>query len=746
MRNHVARSAAGSPTWRTWIGLIFVPLLVAGLLAWAFWSPLQRDGAATAAVVNNDQPVTVNGQIVPLGRELAGELAARDDGYTWVLTSADDARTGLADGSYAAAVTIPEDFSAKATSTAADQPMDAQRAVVRIETSRNAGLVDPVASNAVAGATLAALNRQVVQTYLENVYVGFSELHTTLGEAADGAGQLAEGAGRLAGGATALSDGSGALVVGLGQLSDGAGRVATGADELASGAGRLSSSVSQLSAGAAELAAGTERLVTGSAQLADGLDKAAADTAALPALTAQLAEGARQVAAGNRQMADTVAPLADRVIAAVDALPSGTAAAQQISELAARCAANGGQAGFCADLARAADRAAASAGAIDGERAKIRSAATEVKASVAALAGGAERVADGNAQLAANAKDLVGGLAGAAAGARELNTGVERVNTGAHQLASGADQLGSGAAALATGAGQLATGASGVADGAGQAAGGARELATGADRLADGATQVDGGAAELASGLTQGRNQVPSYSDAERTRLASVVAEPTAFDSGGLADFSRGAAAFILVLALWSSALATYLRVGAVPPDVRTARGATWRIVARAALPGAAVATGAAMLLGLLFAPLLGLNAGEWLALLGVLLLSALTFHAVHQAVVALLGRPGQIVSVAVLVLTLATGVISTVPAFLAGVLPFLPTHGALVAVRAVTAGADGAFGGVVELLGWLVAGLVVTLVATDRRRILSARELRLSAPWSTGSPRRFGESRIPSR
>ncbi|GEL17026.1 YhgE/Pip domain-containing protein [Pseudonocardia asaccharolytica] len=725
-----ARATASDPlTWRTWTGLILVPLLVAGLLTWAFWSPLQRHDAATAAVVNNDEPVTVNGQIVPLGRELAGNLTESDDGYTWVLTSADDAHAGLADGTYAAVVTIPEDFSARTTSTAADQPLDAKRALVRIETSRNAGLVDPVASNAVAQATLAALNRQVVQTYLENIYVGFSELHSQLGDAADGAGGLAEGTDQLASGAAALSGGSDTLVVGLGRLGEGSGRVATGADELAGGAARLSTAASRLSDGAAGLATGTERLVTGSTQLADGLDEAAEDTASLPELTAQLADGARQVAAGNRQIADTVAPLADRVIAAVDALPS---AAERIGELAARCEAGGGQPSFCAELTQAADRVAASAGTIDGELTKIRSAAAEAKTAVAALASGAEQVADGNAQLAAGVKDLAGGLAGAASGARELNTGVAQVNTGAQQLASGADQLATGTATLATGAAQLATGASGVADGAGQATGGARELAAGAGRLADGATQVDGGATDLASGLAQGRDQVPSYTDAERAHLASVAAEPASSDTTGIPDFGRAAAAFVLVLALWSCALATYLVIAAVPPDVRTARGGTWRIVARAALPGATVAAVAAALLGLLIAPVLGLAVGGWFALLGVLLLSALAFNAVNQAVVAALRRPGRIVSTAVLVLTLAAGVVSTVPGFVAAVLSFLPTHGALLAIRAVTTGADGALRGVLELMAWLVAGRVATLVVTDWRRTLSARELRLPSPWST--------------
>ena len=97
--------------WLSMLGLILVPLLVAGGFLWATWNSSDRLDRVQAAIVNNDDGVTLNGQFVPLGRQLAGGLVKGEDGvdnFDWVLTDDADAKSGLAAGTYAAVVTIPE--------------------------------------------------------------------------------------------------------------------------------------------------------------------------------------------------------------------------------------------------------------------------------------------------------------------------------------------------------------------------------------------------------------------------------------------------------------------------------------------------------------------------------------------------------------------------------------------------------------------------------------------------------------
>ncbi|MGO3679600.1 MAG: hypothetical protein ACTJF6_10925, partial [Microbacteriaceae bacterium] len=56
------------------LGFMLVPLVIAGLFIWGLWDPTTRMNHVTAAVVNNDEPVEVDGQLTPLGRVLAAEL------------------------------------------------------------------------------------------------------------------------------------------------------------------------------------------------------------------------------------------------------------------------------------------------------------------------------------------------------------------------------------------------------------------------------------------------------------------------------------------------------------------------------------------------------------------------------------------------------------------------------------------------------------------------------------------------
>src|SRR5699024_539356 len=88
----------------------------------------------TAAVVNSDEPVEVGGQMTPLGRQLVGELVNSDDPRVdWVMSGPEDAEAGLESGEYSVVVTIPEEFSAAATSAAAEDGGEARTAQITVE-------------------------------------------------------------------------------------------------------------------------------------------------------------------------------------------------------------------------------------------------------------------------------------------------------------------------------------------------------------------------------------------------------------------------------------------------------------------------------------------------------------------------------------------------------------------------------------------------------------------------------------
>ncbi|HAQ59513.1 MAG TPA: hypothetical protein DCR63_03425, partial [Microbacterium sp.] len=130
-------------TWLTVLGVLLLPAVLGGILVTALYDPTERLNQISAAIVNDDEPVTVNGQYTPLGRQLSAGLVEGSDeldsNLTWVLSNDDDAAEGLADGTYDAVVTIPSGFSAAATSSgqalADSAETTPEKAVIEVATS-----------------------------------------------------------------------------------------------------------------------------------------------------------------------------------------------------------------------------------------------------------------------------------------------------------------------------------------------------------------------------------------------------------------------------------------------------------------------------------------------------------------------------------------------------------------------------------------------------------------------------------
>ena len=632
-------------TWLTLAGLLLVPLVIGGLLVWALWNPTDRLHTVKAAVVNLDRPVTVNGQIVPLGRQMAaGLLGAKDQNFTWVLTDQKDAAAGSASGEYVAVVTIPAGFSKAATSPAGP-PADAQQATIDVQTSEKSKLVDPAISQAVTTTATGVLNKQLTSTYLENVYVGFNTLHQQIATAATGASKLSSGASALAGGTQQLADGSA-------QLASGAQSASAGVTQLADGTASLAGGISQLSGGASSLAGGLATLNAGVQSPQTGL---------VPA-TSQLAAGASGVSTGVNTVAST------------------------LGDLHSACVALHGAADpICAGIAQT------QAGITTGQ------------GSTPSLAAAASAVASGNQQLAAGMPALTGGIA---------------------QSASGAAQLASGAATSADGAQQLSSGAAGAATGVSQLSDGITQFAAGVPPLAAGADQTAAGAASLASGLSEAATKLPSYSSGDRSTLASVASEPVTTSAAHSTGFGQSSIPLFGVVALWLGALATFLVLQAVSRRSLLTTRASGRIAFDGFLPAAVIGAAQGVLVAGVMQFALALDFGHWLGFAGVAVIAAITFAAVNHGLVALLGGVGQFLSMLVVVITLASGIVSTVPTVFDEVMQWLPTAPAVTALRGVVESTDGVWRGLGGLLLWTVLGFALALAAVARRRIVRVAQL----------------------
>lgn len=422
-------------TWLTLLGVLLLPVLIGGILVAALYNPAERLDNMNAAIVNDDEPVTVNDQLVPLGRQLtAGLVEGSDDiasNLNWTISNSDDAAAGLADGTYQAVVTIPSNFSAAATSTAPGGTPE--KATIQVTTPPDSKVVDDAITAQVTSAAATILGQQLSEVYLENVFLGFTSLGQQLGDAASGAQQLADGATQAADGATALATGST-------QLSAGATGLADGAGALASGLGTIADGITASAAGAS--------------QLASGLDTAASQ------VNNQELVGAAQAAASN---ASTAATQTAALAGTVGGL------AQTLGGLAERCAAAGGSSEFCKEVgasATSAGNAATSAVAAATSAGTASGYATPTASGIQKLT---SQSSAGLTEAAAQTRTLAGGLTQLATGTTQSADGATQLGSGATQLADGIDQAGAGATSLADGVSQLASGTTTLANGLDQA-------------------------------------------------------------------------------------------------------------------------------------------------------------------------------------------------------------------------------------------------------------------------------------
>jgi putative membrane protein len=328
----------GKPRVITLVALLFVPLIVVGTLMWGLWNPTDRLENVTAAIVNNDEPVTINGQFTPLGRLLTAGLVDGADGasnYNWVITNDAGAKKGLENGDYVAVVTIPKNFSEVATSSFSDAS-NPQQAIIDVTSSDKSRLVDDAITTAITSTAVTMLNQQLSASYIENVLIGFSTLSESLGKAASGAHELSSGISSLADGANQLSTGATQFSNGMWALQSQAAAIPGNAQTLADGLAGLSATCTQVvvAPAQAQFCGGLAGLAGGTGALAGGLTELSGGITKLAAGSTGIATGVEGIASGTTAVAGGSADLANGLDTAVENIPVYTEAeTKKLSEV-----------------------------------------------------------------------------------------------------------------------------------------------------------------------------------------------------------------------------------------------------------------------------------------------------------------------------------------------------------------------------------------------------------------------------
>lgn len=552
-------SGAKKVTWWTLLGLLLVPLILAGgLLATA----RPANTKVQAAVVNLDEMVTINGQMVPMGRQLAAAIVGEQDNITWTLADVAHAEDGLRTGQFAAVVTIPKTFSAAATSFSENKGDKAHQATIDIRVSANSPVTDAAIAQQIARIAADTLNTTLTQSYLDNIYLGFNtmgEQFTTMTNGArqladgakladDGIRQAADGAAKLADGAQQLADGMPPLVDGIntmnsqgGKLMDGIGSYTDGTTQLIGGVGQLGaglrsfesqvrnakqdfSQLDQLKSGAAQVASGAAALDGGLTKISDILKLMT--TAKLPSggpivpvecpvSDPQTCAVYEQVMIALQKLANgeiTVPPEAfDNITCPVndpvqcetfnevmDLLKKLLVGNHQIpQEIIDSFQCPSADPNMCILLLKT-----YVAGFQTGTGVSWAMLNAPDPASGMSLRQGSSALAGGAKQLSSGINQLVDELPKqAAAQTKQLADGIGQAAAGAEQISTQGQALVTGGAELKSGAQQFKVGLATLASKVAPLPGGTQELADGARALADGLGQASPGLGRLSDGL-----------------------------------------------------------------------------------------------------------------------------------------------------------------------------------------------------------------------------------------------------
>ncbi|WP_236240974.1 YhgE/Pip domain-containing protein [Streptomyces sp. CC228A] len=662
------------------VAILLLPLLYGALYLWSFWDPYGRLDRIPVALVNDDRGATVDGKEVNAGDDITEGL--RESAvFEWHEVSDAKAREGVEDGTYYLSLTMPADFSARISSSSGDSP---ETGALEVRTNDANNYIVGQISRSVFSEVRTAASTKSSRSFLDKIFISFSDIHDATEKAAKGANDLKDGVGKA-------KKGSDDLVDGVGKTKNGSSDLATG--------------LKKIDAGASELATGTREIAQGTQQLADRVNGTAAqarpylrdngkkigDTARLVSDTSKAAQHNLDRIVERGPAARTVAHAsADRLTAAhTKYCEKGEGVVDPSPEL-------------CEDL-KDAKVAAADVAVIADDLAEIaKDSGGDLKKLDAQLKDLQKKADD----LAKRAPHLSSDVDYAVAKINELNTGAQKVSTGMSELHKGITKSKNGAVGLDSALGRIKKGA---------------------NDLSGGLYQLKGGSNELASGLDKGVEQIPDYGKEDRDRRTEVMADPVKLASQSLhkaANYGTGFAPYFIPLSLWVGAMVAYMLIQPMNRRALAAGASAWRIAFAGWLPVAAIGLlQVAALMSVLHWGL-GLEMARASGTVAFLALVTGCFAAIIQWLNARFGAAGRILVLAVLMLQLTsaggTYPVQTSPGFFNAIHPYLPMTYVVEALRRLITG--GGMGPVWQacavLTAFTVGALALTALSARRKQV----------------------------
>ncbi|MEV5729838.1 YhgE/Pip domain-containing protein [Streptomyces pharetrae] len=668
------RFARGKLPRAALVALLLLPLLYGALYLWSFWDPYGRLDRIPVALVNDDQGATAGGKKLNAGDDIVEGLR-ESEVFDWHEVSAAEARAGVEDGRYYLSLTMPEDFSARIASSSGDLP---ETGALQVRTNDANNYIVGQISRTVFSEVRTAASTKASRSFLDKIFISFSDIHGETVKAAGGADKLKGGIGKaekgskdLADGLRDAKDGSGDLAKGLRKLHTGAGDLEDGSKKVAEGTQTLADKVNGISGKVGPFLKDNEKFIGDTAQF--------------------VADSAGTIRDNLDSLSETAPAAAERAREASGTLDGvyRTRCEDAVLPDAA-----------CPDL-KLAKGAAADVASIAGD---LDTLVTEHDSDLKKLDKHLATLQEQAQSLADRAPHL----------SEDLDDAVRRIN----KLNEGAGKVAAGAAKLHTGLGTAKTGSVDLDEGVGK-------LKTGADDLSGGMYKLVDGSVKLADGLHDGAERIPDYDERERDRRTEVMADPVQLASQSLhraPNYGTGFAPYFIPLSLWVGAMVAYMVIPPLNRRALAAGASAWRIALAGWLPVLAigVAQTAALMAVLHWA--VGLQMARAAGTVGFLFLVTGCFAAIVQLLNARFGAAGRILVLALLMLQLTsaggTYPVQTSPGFFNAIHPYLPMSYIVDALRRlITGGGLGPVWQACAVLAAFTAGALALTALSARRR-----------------------------
>lgn len=715
------------------IAIVAIPTIYTTLFLGSMWDPYGSVEHLPVAVVNLDQPVTVDGTTYEVGQSLVDNLK-EEASLDFHFVGQKEAQEGLEDGAYYMVITIPQDFSQRASSITQAQP---QTMELKYETNPGTNYIASKLGASAMKEMELGVREEVTRTYASTMLEQIGEIGDGMTQAADGGGELKDGAHTLTQGAQSLtdylaqlSDSSLTFVDGAQRLSQGLGEYLAGVTQVAQGSGALNDGAAQLEDGLGQLqqatqplTQGVEQLNQGAQSLAQGAGQAANSSGTLSQGAAQVDESLNALMEGLNQLQSQTETLPQNAQALADgakqleqglqglslAIQSGQVSQAQLQALVGQLSQGATQLSQglaqlsqqAPALSQGITQAAQGAGQLKEQgTAPLRAGAAQLQQGLNTLAQGSETLAQGVTQMQGQLPALTQGVDGLYQGAQKLHQGTQTLVDGADQLMDNKAQLTEGMDALTQGSVQIQ-------DAAGQ-------LHQGAQTLTDGAKALEDGAATLQDKLAEGAQEIADTNTGDA--VADQIAAPVETQESQLTQVPNNGhamAPYMMSVALWVGCIAFSLMYPLTQYSGELKSGFAWWRSKASVLYTVAIAEALVMLGSLhLFN---GFQPVDWPRTVLVALVAAVTFMSVMYFFTCLLGKVGSFLMLIFMVLQLS-GSVGTYPLELSG--SFVPALNGWVpftytvrAFRSAIAGGPDITGCLAYLAVWLVVFTILTLV-----------------------------------